>query len=130
MHSNTALAKLAKKIVLAEIEKRGAKDANAVESIVGRRLRLDSDGDIIMVDPEGRSLPGLGLADALDALQRSQPELFRSSVAALKTAARNPNPFAPGADFSMTAQMLLWRSDPEKAETLAAEAGLTINRTI
>ena len=121
---NPALASLARRIVIAELKARGARNPENVESIVASRLRLDDAGDFIAVDHGGSVLPGKLLADVLDDVQRSNPTLFRSPLPADKSPGTDTsNPFATG---NITGQMLLWRSDPERAEFLAAEAGITI----
>ncbi|MFD6319884.1 hypothetical protein [Methylorubrum thiocyanatum] len=125
--NNPALASLAKRIVIAELKARGARNPENVESMVATRLRLNDAGDFIAVDQGGSALPGKLLADVLDDVQRSNPSLFRSPLPAGPAGKAHgtdtSNPFATG---NITGQMLLWRSDPERAEFLAAEAGITI----
>ncbi|MGN7127810.1 hypothetical protein [Methylorubrum thiocyanatum] len=122
--ANPALASLAKRLIIAELAARGARNPENVESMVAPRLRLDGSGDLVAVDHGGSVLPGKLLADVLDDVQRAHPTLFRSPLPADKSPGTDTsNPFATG---NITGQMLLWRSDPERAEFLAAEAGITI----
>ncbi|MER2252932.1 hypothetical protein ABS772_23730 [Methylorubrum podarium] len=125
--NNPALASLARRLVMAELAARGARNPENVESIVAPRLRLDGSGDLVAVDHGGSVLPGKLLSDVLDDVQRSHPSLFRSPLPAGKSQGKEQsNPFAPGPGHSITEQMILWRSDPERAEYLASEAGLRI----
>lgn len=121
---NPALASLARRIVIAELKARGATDPESVEALVSPRLRIDDNGDFIAVGHGGSVLPGIRLSNVLDDVEKSNPALFGKTAG--KPSNDPSNPFAPGAGHSVTRQMLLWRSDPERAEYLAAEAGLSI----
>ncbi|WP_238223769.1 hypothetical protein [Methylorubrum aminovorans] len=90
-------------------------------------LRLDGYGDFAVVDRGGSVLPGLVLSDALDDVQRSNPTLFKSAPPpGNPQGVDHSNPFASGPGHNVTAQMILWRTDPERAEYLTNEAGLKI----
>lgn len=122
--NNPALASLARRLIVAELAARGANDPAAVETLVAPRLRLDANGDFIALGHGGSVLPGILLSDVLDDVQKSNPDLFNSPVTSgSKHGKDQNNPFATG---NVTGQMLLWRSDPERAEYMAAEAGITI----
>lgn len=124
---NPALASLARRLVIAELKSRGARNPENVESMVAPRLRLDDSGDLVAVDHGGSVLPGKLLSDVLDEVQRAHPTLFRSTLPASKSQDKaQSNPFSPGPSHNVTSQMLLWRTDPERAEYLAAEAGVKI----
>lgn len=122
--ANPALASLARRIVIAELKARGATDPESVEALVSPRLCLDDDGNFIALGHGGSVLPGILLSHVLDDVERSNPALFGKIAG--KPSTDPSNPFAPGAGHSVTKQMLMWRSDPERAEHLAAEAGLKI----
>lgn len=124
---NPALTSLARRIVIAELKARGATDPESVEALVSPRLRLDDDGNFLALGHGGSVLPGILLSHVLDDVERSNPALF--GKAAGKASADPSNPFVKGPGFSVTAQMLLFRTDPELAEHLAAEAGLKLSRT-
>ncbi|ARO53359.1 hypothetical protein B2G69_03765 [Methylorubrum zatmanii] len=118
------MASLARRLIVAELAARGAKNPETVEALVAPRLRLDGSGDLVAVDLGGSVLPGKLLRDVLDDVQRSNPTMFKFALPAdIAKDKEHGNPFATG---NVTGQMLLWRSDPERAEHLAAEAGITI----
>ena len=127
-----ALKKLAAKVVRRQIEEAKPTDVDAVAALI--TFDVTELGDIIATDKDGVRRVGrsdgfhMSLTERIEELATERPALFGKSAA--KPATNLHNPFLPGSGYSMTSQMLLWRSDPEEAETLAAEAGLKINRSI
>ncbi|MCP2080814.1 UNVERIFIED_ORG: hypothetical protein J2W74_002000 [Methylorubrum zatmanii] len=117
---NPAMASLARRLIVAELASKGAKDPETIEMLVSARLRITESGDLVALNRGGSVMPGDALANAIEDIKKTNPSLFGDAA---KPAGDASNPFATG---NITGQMLLWRSDPERAEFLAAEAGITI----
>jgi hypothetical protein len=124
--NNPALASLAKRLIIAELRSQGATDPETVEALVSSRLRITAEGEVVALNRGGSVMPGEALQGVIADLKRHNPSLFPGSKPADTAPASAKNPFAAGPDHNLTAQMVMWRSDPERAEYLAAEAGLTI----
>lgn len=123
--NNSALRKLAAKIVQHEIEKRTPLDADVLTRAVMGEVSVSDDGDILFRDPIGGIIMNgtrpLTLSQRLDALVAEKPSLFAKAEKA--GAQTEDNPFKKGENFSVSRQMLLMKTDPELADHLAAEAG-------
>lgn len=125
-----ALKKLAAKIVRAEVERRSPVDIEFVAEYVARHVDMDGSGELIAVDEAGVPRFGpapdyattMSVGELLDEIEAERPALFGKSAI---TDAQD-NPFVKGPGFSMTQQMIMWRTDPERAEYLASEARLSI----
>jgi hypothetical protein len=126
-NDNPAMASLARRLIVSELASKGARDPETIEMLVTARLRISETGDLVALNRGGSVMPGDALANAIEDIRKANPSLFE---AAAKTAGETPNgnPFAKGPDFSITAQMMLFRTDPERAEHLAAEAGFKLSR--
>lgn len=129
MNNNSALRALAERIIRTEIEKRDPIDSEILSRYVSQSAGVDENGDIVMHDMLGAVVMNgdrpQSLAEHLDDLQKSRPTLFKSNAVS-EPVAPTRNPFVKGPQHNLTEQMLLWRSDPEKAEALATEAGLQV----
>ncbi|CAO4181339.1 hypothetical protein [Methylorubrum extorquens] len=123
-----ALKKLAAKVVRRQIEDAKPVDVDAVAALV--TFDVTDSGDILITDERGARRIGradgynMSLAERLDEIAAERSALFGKS--ATKPETDPSNPFVTGPNFSMTKQMLMFRTDPERAEYLAAEAGLHI----
>ncbi|OHV17879.1 hypothetical protein BK022_02775 [Methylorubrum extorquens] len=93
--------------------------------LVTARLRITESGDLVALNRGGSVMPGDALANAIEDIRKANPSLFGETA---KPPADADNPFAKGPSKNITAQMQLWRSDPERAEYLAAEAGIKLSR--
>lgn len=124
---NPAMASLARRLIVAELASKGAKDPETVEMLVTARLRITESGDLVALNRGGSAMPGDALANAIEDIKKTNPSLFGDAAKPAGETAKG-NPFAKGADFSVTAQMMMFRTDPERAEHLAAEAGLKLSR--
>jgi hypothetical protein len=125
---NPAMASLARRLIVSELKSRGAVDPETIEMLVTARLRVTESGDLVALNRGGSAMPGDALANAIEDIKKVNPSLFGDTA---KPAGETPdgNPFAKGPDFSVTAQMMLFRTDPERAEHLAAEAGFKLSRS-
>ncbi|MEA1830941.1 hypothetical protein U8607_02500 [Methylobacterium durans] len=119
---------LAGRLLRAEIAARRARDVEAVEKAVAPLIRIDEAGSFYAVDPSGKPLAGQGLDHVLGRMQSERPDMFEAAPPAKGSAIASDNPFARGPNFNITAQMVMWRADPERAEFLAAEAGFVMGR--
>ncbi|GJE80912.1 hypothetical protein [Methylorubrum thiocyanatum] len=122
---NPAMASLARRLIVAELASKGAKDPETIEMLVTARLRITESGDLVALNRGGSVMPGDALANAVEDIRKTNPSLFGDTA---KPEGDAGNPFADGPSKNVTAQMLLWRSDPERAEHLAAEAGIKLSR--
>ncbi|MEG9503165.1 MAG: hypothetical protein MIN69_15150 [Methylorubrum extorquens] len=125
---NPAMASLARRLIVAELASKGAKDPETIEMLVTARLRITESGDLVAFNRGGSVMPGDALANAIEDIKKVNPSLFGDIEPAEKSSDGASNPFASGPAHNVTAQMLLWRSDPERAEHLAAEAGFKLSR--
>lgn len=134
MSSNPALLALAQKVVKQQIKERNPIDAGVIEYILVKNISVTHSGEIVVLDDDGKPRVGpaphygsMSVSDALDELQKSKPTLFSARNPDGSPAGSEVNPFKKGPHFSMTDQMKMWRSDPERAEHLAYEAGYKIS---
>ncbi len=114
------------KLVAAELKSLGISDsttfspwrlATRVDESTGALIGLDADGsDGIGSGPDYR----LSVADVARDLGATDAETAPRSSAASSV---QGNPFRPGPQYNLTAQIMLMKSDPILAEDLAAEAG-------
>lgn len=128
MITNPALKALAARLVREEVERRKPKDVDAVMNVVGDRFTVTDAGDIVAVSETGARLVGksadynMGIGEYLDTLAKEQPDIFGPAEKA-------SNPFKKGAEYNLSKQMVLMRSDPELADKLAAEAGVYVPKS-
>lgn len=128
MKNNPALRKLSERIIRAEIEKRNPLDADVLTRFVSQSADVDDNGEIVLTDVTGPVVMNgarpVSLSEHLDTIERERPTLFQDKTeGAPASPARNP--FAKS-QHNLTEQMVLWRTDPKKAEALANEAGLIV----
>ena len=130
-----ALERLAATLVRAEVERRKPIDVEAVAEYISRHVEVTASGDLVAVDEHGvpRVGPGpdygaMSVSDLLDEVEAKRPTLFGkpTKTGATTVGTTRDNPFAAGPHYSVTKQMILWRTEPDKAEFLAAEAGVTL----
>lgn len=131
MSEQTALKKLALKVARTEIQKRKPIDLELIETLIADRLAVTADGDVVAADETGTPRVGRGpgftvsVADLLDEVQASRPSLFTAAVTKKDAPISSvKNPFIKGPDYSITNQMILYRTDPAKADHMASEAGI------
>lgn len=132
MTEQTALKKLAAKVARAEIVKRRPIDLEIIETLISSQIVVTADGDIVAADETGAPRIGKGptfgtmsVSELLDEVQTARPSLFAAAVTKKDAPISSvKNPFIKGPDYSITNQMILYRTDPAKADTLAAEAGI------
>ncbi|KQQ04706.1 hypothetical protein ASF56_09780 [Methylobacterium sp. Leaf122] len=124
------MVSLARRLIVAELKSRGAVDPETIEMLVTARLRITESGGLVALNRGGFAMPGDALANAIEDIAKANPSLFEGSArdAGKAQGEDTSNPFASGPGHNVTAQMLMWRSDPERAEHLAAKAGFQLSR--
>lgn len=127
-NDNPAMSNLARRLIVSELASKGARDPETIEMLVTARLRIIETGDLVALDRGGSVMPGDALANAIADIRKTNPSLFEETAKpAGENSNGNPNPFKDGPHKNVTDQMILWRSDPERAEFLASEAGMKIS---
>ncbi|TXM72915.1 hypothetical protein FV218_12310 [Methylobacterium sp. WL69] len=131
MSEQTALKKLAAKVARAEIVKRKPIDIELIETLISSQIVVTAEGDIVAADETGSPRVGKGpnftvsVSELLDEVQASRPSLFTAAVTKKDApVSSGKNPFIKGPDYSITNQMILYRTDPAKADHMASEAGI------
>lgn len=126
-----AAAELSKsRLIRAEIAARRAVDVDAVEALVSQRISMSETGDLIATDATGAALVGsgpghtMGLDAYLDKIASERPALFEKAAGGGSSASKRDNPWVQGPGFSITEQMVLLNTAPERAARLQAEAGI------
>ncbi len=118
------------KLIRAEIAARRAVDVDAVEALVSQRISMSETGDMFAIDATGAALVGtdpghtMGLGAYLDQVARDRPALFEKAANGSGPAGKRGNPWVEGPGFSITEQMVLLNTAPERAARLQAEAGI------
>lgn len=110
--------KMKTRLIRSEIARRNASDAETVEMILETLTTVNDDGDIVGIASQGHR----PLSAMLDELEQTNPNYFSKTAPTQNATLTGPNPFKRGSGYSVTAQMILWRDQPELAHRLAAEA--------
>jgi hypothetical protein len=128
--SNTVSNVMKSKLIRAEIAARRAVDVDAVEALVSQRISMSETGDMFATDATGAALVGtdpghtMGLGEYLDQVARDRPALFEKAANGGSSASKRDNPWVEGPGFSVTKQMILLNTAPERAARLQTEAGV------
>lgn len=110
----TALQKLKARVLRAEIAARNPKNPAHAFDLADVFTAVDETGEIIVTDASGTKVEGKTLTQFLDEMPKVRPDLFESQT--------QVNPFVRGRDFSVSSQMLLFRTNPTEAVRLEAAA--------
>lgn len=111
---------LKNELVRQEIARRNPVDGDVIQVLVGDRVGIADDGRLIVLTETGAAEVGdetgytKSFCTMLDELAKQRPALFKEKSGS----ETEKNPFAKGANFNITEQMVLLRTNPERAEYL------------
>jgi len=108
------------RLVAAELAQLGITDRAQVVAVAAR-IRVEDTGALVGLDANGNPGVGAGPGFTLSVADVAR-DLGAKAPADAPANPAGPNPFARNS-YNVTAQMLLWRDQPEAAQRLADEAG-------
>lgn len=127
--SQSIINSLKLKLVAAELRAMGITDQSKVLAVAAR-VQVAETGALVGLDRDGN--PGVGSGPnyqiAIADIVRDMGDADTAPASRANVSSIKGNPFRQGPDYSITAQMVLMKSDPVLAEDMAAEAGVSLRR--
>jgi hypothetical protein len=116
----THLEKLRQRVLKATVMELAPKNKQEIWDILSSRTKITNEGQIVVLDGAGITVSDLAFDTWALNLPKVRPDCFETvQPTAVETIT---NPFVKGKDFSVSAQMILFRTNPSEATRLEAEA--------